>query len=173
MVSPPALLVYPRVCPRGQCWDHSYLYYSSTFLIEMSPTHLFHCHADDTVIYCSAATPNQALCQLQLTFYNVQFTLFDLKLVQNRPSITSQGFEIETVSQYKDLGILIDDSLSFKPHIQQLVKKNWSWDLKTSHVSPLRHKSACCCHFHVNAGLRWCYIQGLDKKTETPGFTTQ
>jgi len=52
-----------------------------------------------------------------MLFSNVKFKL------QNRPSITSQGFEIETVSQYKDLGILIDDSLSFKPHIQQLVKK--------------------------------------------------
>jgi len=93
----------------------------------------FHFYADDTVIYCSAATLNQALCQLQLAFDTVQFTLFDLKLMlfsnaksklQNLPSITtSQGFEIETVSQYKYLGILIDDSLSFKPHIQQLVKK--------------------------------------------------
>jgi len=42
---------------------------------------------------------------------------------QNLLSITiSQGFETETVFQYKYLGVLIDDSFSFKPHIQQLVK---------------------------------------------------
>lgn len=102
----------------------------------------FHFYADDTVIYCSASTPNQALCQLQLAFDTVQRTLFDLKLVLNDdktklmlfsnaksksrnllPITTSQGSEIESVSQFKYLGILIDDSLSFKPHIQQLVKK--------------------------------------------------
>lgn len=102
----------------------------------------FHFYADDTVIYCSASTPNQALCQLQLAFDTVQRTLFDLKLVLNDdktklmlfsnaksmsrnllPITTSQGSEIESVSQFKYLGILIDDSLSFKPHIQHLVKK--------------------------------------------------
>jgi len=66
--------------------------------------------------------------------------------LQNLPSITtSQGFKIETVSQYKYLGILIDDSLSFKPHIQQLVKKlklSWVFILETSHVSPLSQKEA-------------------------------
>lgn len=43
----------------------------------------------------------------------------------NIPSVaTFQGSEIESVSQYKYLVIVIDDSLSFKHHIQQLVKKN-------------------------------------------------
>ena len=40
-------------------------------------------YADDTVIYCSASTLNQALCQLQLAFNTVQHTLCDLKLVLN------------------------------------------------------------------------------------------
>ena len=34
-----------------------------------------------------------------------------------------QGSEIESVSQYKYLGIIIDNSLSFKPHILELLKK--------------------------------------------------
>lgn len=69
-------------------------------------------------------------------------TLYDLKLVLNAnktkfmlfsnskskspnlpPIVTRQGSEIEQVNQYKYLGILIDDSLSFKPHIQNLAKK--------------------------------------------------
>ena len=102
----------------------------------------FHFYADDTVIYCSAPTLNQALCQLQLAFNTVQCTLYRLKLLLNAdktklmtfskaklkpvniPSIiTFQGSDIESVSQFKYLGFLIDDSLSFKPHIQQLVKK--------------------------------------------------
>jgi len=69
-----------------------------------------------TLIYCSAATPNQALCQLQLAFDTVQCTLSDLKLVlnddnaksklQNLPSITtSRGFEIET--EYPNTNTLV------------------------------------------------------------------
>ncbi len=42
----------------------------------------------------------------------------------NSCSITTlQGLEIELVSKYKYLGVLIDDSLSFGPHIQNLVRK--------------------------------------------------
>jgi len=37
--------------------------------------------------------------------------------------ITFQGNVIESVSSYIYLGLLIDDYLSFKHHIQQLVKK--------------------------------------------------
>lgn len=90
--------------------------------------------SDDTVIYCSASTPNQA--QLQLAFNTVQHTLCDLKLVMfsntnseplNFPSITTfQGSEIESASHYKYLGTAADYPLSFKPHIQQLVTK-WNW----------------------------------------------
>ena len=39
------------------------------------------------------------------------------------PITTLQGSVIESVSQYKYLGIIIDDALSLKPHIQQLLKK--------------------------------------------------
>lgn len=101
-----------------------------------------HFYADDTVIYCSASTPKQALCQVQNAFNIVQSNMCDLKLVLNaaktklmmfskaKPKVlnlppipTLQGTEIESVLQYKYLGILIDNSLSFKPHIVELLKK--------------------------------------------------
>lgn len=106
-----------------------------------APNANFHFYADDTVIYCSASIPNQALCQLQTAFNTVQRNPCDLKLVLNAdktklmlftkakskpsdlpPITTLQGSVIESVSQYKYLGIIIDDSLSFKPHIQQREK---------------------------------------------------
>lgn len=36
---------------------------------------------------------------------------------------TLEGNVIEVVHEYKYLGVLIDDSLTFKPHIEKLVKK--------------------------------------------------
>ncbi len=101
----------------------------------------FHFYADDTVLYCSAPTADQALSQLQLDFNTLQQNLYDLKLVlnaektkgmlfsnlkskSNLPSIlTSMGTKIECVSKYRYLGILIDESLSFTFHIQQLAKR--------------------------------------------------
>ncbi len=102
----------------------------------------FHLYADDMVIYSSAPTLHQAVSHLQSEFDAVQHTLSDLKLVlnaeksklmmftkrksahSNSSSITTlQGLEIEVVSKYKYLGFLIDDSLSFGPHIQYLVRK--------------------------------------------------
>ena len=100
----------------------------------------FHLYADDTVIYCSSPTQHQALCHLQDAFNTVQVTFRDLKLFlnprktklimfsnakpQDLPSIIMyQGDVIKLVSSYKYLGFLIDDALSFKLHIQQLVKK--------------------------------------------------
>ncbi len=75
----------------------------------------FHFYADDTVLYCSAPTADQALSQLQLDFKTLQQNLYDLKLFSNLkfksnlPSIlTSQGTKIECVSKYRYLGILID-----------------------------------------------------------------
>ena len=42
-----------------------------------------HLYADDTVIYCTADTPQAATDNLQLSFNILQDTLFDLKLVLN------------------------------------------------------------------------------------------
>ena len=100
------------------------------------------CHFYADVIYCCASTLVQAIDLLQNAFNVVQDTLFQLKLVlnidktklmlfsnsrsrsQNIPSVvTLEGSEIEVVDSYKYLGILIDDSLTFQPHVQYLVKK--------------------------------------------------
>lgn len=102
----------------------------------------FHFYADDTVIYCCAPSLTQAIAHLQNAFNMVQHTLLQLKLVlnadktkcmlftghQNRslniPSvITLDGREIQTVTTYKYLGIVIDDCLSFKPHVHCLLRK--------------------------------------------------
>ncbi len=92
----------------------------------------FHFYADDTVIYCSALTKQQALVDLQSTFDIIQERFFTLKLVLNvektkcmwlsnsRNSLdgsvvlrTLQGKFIALVSEYKYLGIIIDDKLRF------------------------------------------------------------
>ena len=101
-----------------------------------------HCYADDTVIYCSSPSVLQCFEYLQSAFDIVQSRLTELKLVLNAnksktmlfsngkqlpsniPRLSSvQGAEIELVASYKYLGILIDDHLTFKPHIDDLVSK--------------------------------------------------
>jgi hypothetical protein len=93
-------------------------------------------YADDTVTYCCASSLTKGSQNLQTDFYTVQHTLCQLTLIlitdktklilfskaRNRPLnlspiITCQGKEIETVTSYKYLGILIDDSLYFTLHI--------------------------------------------------------
>ena len=79
---------------------------------------------------------------LQNAFIVFQNTLLQLKLVLNADKtkcvlftnsrngplnitsvVTLEGSEIEFVNSYKYLGNLIDDSLTFKPHVLYLVKK--------------------------------------------------
>lgn len=98
----------------------------------------FHFYADDTVIYCSSPSVVQALEFLQSVFDVFQSHLTQLKLVfnadksnlmlftngkklpSNLPKIsTAQGVEIEMVTTYKYLGIIIDQNLSFKSHIEK------------------------------------------------------
>uniref|UniRef100_A0A3B4Z3D2 Reverse transcriptase domain-containing protein n=1 Tax=Stegastes partitus TaxID=144197 RepID=A0A3B4Z3D2_9TELE len=101
-----------------------------------------HFYADDTVIYCRGATLAQSLKYLQAAFDTVQLRLIGLKLVLNAsktklmlfsnarkrvdslPTIkTLQGSQIDLVTQFKYLGILIDERLTFRPHVETLVKK--------------------------------------------------
>lgn len=100
-----------------------------------------HFYADDTVIYSCGSTLVQAIDSLQKAFSAVQHSLLQLKLFLNAdktklmlfsksrrraqtiPSVTTlEGNKIELVHTYKYLGILIDDSLTFKPHVENLVK---------------------------------------------------
>lgn len=101
-----------------------------------------HFYADDTVVYCFALSLVHAIERLQIAFDAIQNTLLQLKLILNvdktklmlfsksrcRPQIipsvvTGGGGVIEVVKSYKYLGIMIDDSLTFKPHVETLVKK--------------------------------------------------
>ncbi len=97
------------------------------------------CPIDDTVIYCSAPTKQQALVDLQSTFDIIQARFFTLKLVLNVEKTkfmwlsnsrnyldgsvvlrTLQGKLIALVSEYKYLGIIIDDKLRFDSYINYL-----------------------------------------------------
>lgn len=102
----------------------------------------FHFYADDTVIYCSAPTKQEALRELQSVFDAIQSRFFILKLFLNvektkcmwfsnskrsldSPTVlrTLEGKQIALVSEYKYLGIVIDDTLKFNSHITYLKQK--------------------------------------------------
>ncbi len=101
-----------------------------------------HLFADDTILYSIADTPQAATDNLQLSFNILQDTLSDHKLVLNsRKSkfmlfsrarhidftklliLTTDGSLIERVSDYKYLGLWLDEKLSFKTHIDCLASK--------------------------------------------------
>uniref|UniRef100_A0A3B3HCE9 Reverse transcriptase domain-containing protein n=1 Tax=Oryzias latipes TaxID=8090 RepID=A0A3B3HCE9_ORYLA len=124
-----------------------------------------HFYADDTIIYCFDPSPTTAVKYLQKAFDTVQHTFLQLKLTVNADKTklmlfsnsrkTPQGFltvstlegnEIELVHVYKYLGILIDDALSFKPHIENLVRK-----LKLKLGFLFRNK--CCFSFGIKKRL--------------------
>ncbi len=102
----------------------------------------FHFYADDSVMYCSASSGKQALYKLQSAFDVIQSRIYNLKLVLNVDKTkymlfsgskkfdknvsslqTLQGTVIESVKEYKYLGIIVDNALSFSSHITQLKKK--------------------------------------------------
>lgn len=99
-----------------------------------------HLYADDTILYCSAPSPSEALAKLQVAFTKIQENLLKLQLVLNSnktkymlfsnsqiqtlPQIsTLQGQVIERVSNYKYLGFLLDEDLTFNSHVSNLVQK--------------------------------------------------
>ncbi len=98
----------------------------------------FHFYADDSVMSCRASSGKQALYTLQSAFDAIQSRIYNLKLVLNVDKNkymlfsgskyvsslqTLQGIVIESVKEYKYLGIIVDDVLSFSSHITQLKKK--------------------------------------------------
>ena len=101
-----------------------------------------HLYADDTIIYCVADTAHEAIASLQAAFDILQIALTNLKLVLNVSKTkymlfsrakandhdlfriaTATGVCIEKVSEYKYLGIWLDDKLSFKFHVDNLATK--------------------------------------------------
>ncbi len=96
----------------------------------------FHFYADDSIVYCSASSGQQALYKLQLAFDVIQSQIYNIKLVLNVDKTkymlfsgtiffynnvsslqTLQGSVIELVKEYKYLGIVVGNVLSFSFHI--------------------------------------------------------
>ena len=100
-----------------------------------------HLYADDTVIYCIDSSAHLAMDKLQHAFNILQEELIALKLVLNasktkfmlfsKSKTTYNDLRIDTlnrspidrVSEYKYLGIWLDDKLTFKHHISELTTK--------------------------------------------------
>ena len=101
-----------------------------------------HLYADDTILYCTAASTVLAIEKLQLSFNVLQNSFHNLKLTLNDNKTkfmvfskskntnfsnllitTTNGSNIERVSEYKYLGLWLDDRLNFKYHIDKLVVK--------------------------------------------------
>ena len=101
-----------------------------------------HLYADDTILYCISDSPLAATAKLQLGFNLLQHALAELKLVLNSGKTkfmlfsrarnidhsslhisTVDGSSIERVTEYKYLGIWLDEQLSFKTHISCLATK--------------------------------------------------
>ena len=89
-----------------------------------------HLYADDTVMYATASSITQAISNLQQDFNIIQDALFHLKLVLNSKKHSLEPAESallkylpQRVTSYKYLGIWLDEKLSFKIHITNLIKK--------------------------------------------------
>lgn len=97
--------------------------------------HLFHCYADDTVIYLrfSSSNPWTAafdVVQSHLTQFKSRKIQIQIRLFSNSKPLTYnlskistfQGVEIKLVTTYK-YWVIISQSFSFKSHIENLVSK--------------------------------------------------
>lgn len=96
---------------------------------------IFHFYVDDKVLYCCAESLDKAVLNLltgfdvvssETCFAQTKFMVFtkNRTLRVNPPLfVTFQEKVIEIVSAYRYLGILIDDCLTFKPHI---LSRSWS-----------------------------------------------
>lgn len=97
-----------------------------------------HLYADDTILYTTASL-QVAMDFLQRAFNFLQLTLLKSKLVLNAKKtkfmifnhscsssvytlLTLDGTKLERVHSYKNLGIWLDDKLSFGVHIESILK---------------------------------------------------
>ena len=96
-------------------------------------------YADDIVIFKSGSDIANIIYDIQseLDKFSIwtDFSDLDINLLKTRKMIFSRkkinnislqinGTLIETVNEYKYLGLLIDDKLTFKPHILEITKKS-------------------------------------------------
>ena len=101
-----------------------------------------HLYADDTVLYAVGPTPDAVLTSLQDSFRNLQQALSTLHLLLNSNKTkvmwfsrkgsapflpqeikTLDGTVLDQVTEYKYLGIWLDNTLSFSHHINKLQSK--------------------------------------------------
>ncbi len=94
---------------------------------------------DDTNIFCSgndlnqlAKTVNKEMSKLHIWFSinklllnlaKTKFILFGKKGVNKNINIQVNGINIKRVNEYKVLGVMIDNLLSWRPHVNQLQSK--------------------------------------------------
>ena len=116
--------------------------YLNNILSSLNGSCQAHLYADDTVIYCMADSVQLATENLQLSFIALQNALHQLKLVLNSNKtkfmifsraknvdynslqISSlNGTQISRVTEYKYLGLWIDEKLTFKFHTEKLASK--------------------------------------------------
>ena len=142
-------------------------------IIPLSDSCKFHLYADDTVLYCTSATPQLAIKYLQSSFDSLQLQLHRHRLVLNTDKtkwmlftksthpelcniISTNGTSIEKVSQYKYLGIWLDNCLNFKHHINTLIMK-----LRTILGFLYRHKHSFPVH-HRKRIVESLFLSVLD-----------
>lgn len=69
------------------------------------------------------------------------------------------------ITNFKYLGFITDDALSFVPHIKQLVERlklKLKFRIKSC-LSFRATKATCCHHIYVGSRLWWCFIHTLYK----------
>lgn len=95
--------------------------------------------ADDTNIFCSgtdlkklAESVNNELSKLNIWFNinklslnltKTTFILFGKRGMKEKINLQVNGVEIERVNEYKVLGVIIDNLLTWKPHVKTLQRK--------------------------------------------------
>lgn len=104
-----------------------------------------HLYADDTVIYTANSNISQIQHSLQLDFNSVQQWLHNNRLLLNQkkscsmvfgtrhthpyhlnlPILFADGSPLHKVDSFKYLGLWIDPELSFKPHIDFIIKRTY------------------------------------------------
>jgi len=72
---------FPKVFPKDRCWGPFYSPFTSLDYDIQDANFQF--YADDSVVYSSASSGQQALSKLQSAFNIIQFRLYSLKLVLN------------------------------------------------------------------------------------------
>jgi hypothetical protein len=129
----------PVICgvPQGSILGPVLFLLAINELLTVFPTS--YAYADDTLIYAGGSTIDQSVARcenllhqvqnwyqkncLQLNFSKIQFCTFSNRSVSDAHSITINSTEIRPSNTLTLLGVTLDSSLSFNPHVTNLVSK--------------------------------------------------